>query len=72
MVGYRKAGTCCSPTLAVLGSLTNEGAAVAERFAKDEQVKGKLKEKGHENLCRCMDFRERKPRWRMRMGRYGG
>ncbi|KAF2491659.1 hypothetical protein BU16DRAFT_594726 [Lophium mytilinum] len=54
--GYKKAGAWCSPTLSLLGSLTKEGAAVAERFANDVRVKGKLTEKGHANLCRCMGF----------------
>ncbi|TVY46534.1 Imidazolonepropionase [Lachnellula occidentalis] len=54
--GYKKAGAWCSPTLAVLGSLTKEGAALAERFANDERVKSKLTEKGHATLCRCMAF----------------
>jgi hypothetical protein len=54
--GYKKAGAWCNPTLALLGSLTKEGAAMAQRFANDERVKGKLTEKGHANLCRCMGF----------------
>jgi hypothetical protein len=53
---YKKAGAWCNPTLALLGSFTKEAAAVAERFANDERVKGKLTEKGHANLCRCMGF----------------
>lgn len=53
---YKKTGAWCNPTLAVLGSLTKEGAVVAKRFANDERVKGKLTEKGHANLCRCMGF----------------
>ncbi|EXJ89343.1 hypothetical protein A1O3_02410 [Capronia epimyces CBS 606.96] len=53
---YKKAQAWCNPTLALLGSFTKEGAAVAERFANDERVKGKLTEKGHANLCRCMGF----------------
>ncbi|KAI9742755.1 MAG: hypothetical protein M1818_003484 [Claussenomyces sp. TS43310] len=51
--GYKKTGAWCNPTLALLGSLTKEGAAVTERFANDKRVKGKLTEKGHANLCRC-------------------
>jgi len=54
--GYKKGGAWCNPTLALLGSLTNEGAAVGKRFANDERVKSKLTEKGHTNLCRCMGF----------------
>jgi len=54
--GYKKAGAWCNPTLVVLGSLTKEGLPVAERFANDERVKGKLTEKGHANLCRCLGF----------------
>ncbi|KAF2810869.1 uncharacterized protein BDZ99DRAFT_508303 [Mytilinidion resinicola] len=53
---YKNTGAWCSPTLALLGSFTKEGAAVAERFANDERVKGKLTEKGHATLCRCMGF----------------
>jgi hypothetical protein len=54
--GYKKARAWCRPTLAVLGSLTKEGAMVAERYANDKRAKGKLTEKGYENLCRCMGF----------------
>ncbi|TVY26707.1 hypothetical protein LHYA1_G004699 [Lachnellula hyalina] len=54
--GYKKAGAWCNPTLAVLGSFTKEGAALAERFANDERVKSKLTEKGHATLCQCMGF----------------
>ncbi|TVY52301.1 Imidazolonepropionase [Lachnellula cervina] len=54
--GYKKAGAWCNPTLAVLGSFTKEGAPLAERFANDERVKGKLTEKGHATLCRCLGF----------------
>lgn len=54
--GYKKARASCNPTLAVLGSLTKEGLTLAEVFANDERVKGKLTEKGHANLCRCLGF----------------
>jgi len=53
---YKKAGAWCNPTLALLGSFTKEGRAVAERFANDERVKGKLTAKGYANLCQCMGF----------------
>jgi hypothetical protein len=54
--GYKKSGAWCNPTLVVLGSLTNEGLVLGERFANDERVKRKLTEKGHANLCRCLGF----------------
>ncbi len=72
MVGYKKAGTWCRPTLALLESLTYEGAAVAERFAKDKRVKGELTEKGHETLCRCIGFPREGATVEMRMARCGG
>lgn len=53
---YKKAGAWCNPTLALLGSLTKEGTVVAEQFANDERVKGKLTEEGHARLCKCMGF----------------
>jgi hypothetical protein len=53
---YKKAGAWCNPTLAVLGSFTKEGGKLAERFANDKRVKGKLTEHGHANLCKCMGF----------------
>lgn len=51
---YKQAGAWCNPTLALLGSFTKEGAALAERFANDERVKGRLTEMGHANMCRCL------------------
>lgn len=50
---YKRAGAWCNPTLAVLGSLTKEGAAVAERFANDDRVKSRLTETGYATMCKC-------------------
>ncbi|VUC27892.1 unnamed protein product [Clonostachys rosea] len=54
--GYKKASAWCNPTLALLGSFTTEGEALAKRFANDERVKGKLAATDHATMCRCMSF----------------
>ncbi|CAH0051973.1 unnamed protein product [Clonostachys solani] len=53
---YKKSGAWCNPTLALLGSFTTEGEALANRFANDERVKGKLAATDHATMCRCMSF----------------
>ncbi|CAI6088338.1 unnamed protein product [Clonostachys chloroleuca] len=53
---YKKSGAWCNPTLALLGSFTTEGEALAKRFANDERVKDKLAATDHDTMCRCMSF----------------
>jgi hypothetical protein len=55
---YKRRNAWLSPTLAVIGSFTTEGRKIAVKFAHDKRVKGKISEKGRENLCRCMDFKK--------------
>jgi len=55
---YKLNNSWLNPTLAALGSLTTEGKALAERFAHDSRVEGKIDEVGLERLCKCMNFRK--------------
>lgn len=56
VAAYRAAGAWVNPTLAALGSFTTEGRALAERFAHDPRVEGKLTPQAVANLCGCMAF----------------
>jgi imidazolonepropionase-like amidohydrolase len=53
---YKKAGAWCNPTLACVGSLTTEGAALQEKYAHDERAEGLLSEEKRGNMCQCMGF----------------
>jgi len=57
VAAYKRRNAWLNPTLAVIGSLTTEGKEIAEKFAHDKRVEGKICEKGKENLCRCLDFK---------------
>ncbi|KAF2454523.1 hypothetical protein BDY21DRAFT_326189 [Lineolata rhizophorae] len=53
---YKANNAWVNPTLAALGSLTKEGQAIAERFAHDPRVEGRIDEGGKQRLCQCMGF----------------
>ena len=55
---YKKNNAWLNPTLAAIGSLTAEGKTLAERFAHDPRVEGKVDGLDLERLCRCMNFRK--------------
>jgi hypothetical protein len=58
IAAYKRRNAWLSPTLAVIGSFTTEGKEIAEKFAHDRRIEGKIGEKGKKNLCRCMDFKK--------------
>lgn len=47
-------GAWCTPTLATVASLTGEGRAEGERYARDERVGRLVEGREKENLCACM------------------
>jgi hypothetical protein len=51
---YKKNNAWLNPTLAAIGSLTTEGKEIAEKFAHDPRVKGKIGEQELGRLCMCM------------------
>lgn len=53
---YKKNNAWCNPTLAAMGSLTTEGAALQHRFAHDVRVQGLLSDEKRGNMCACMSF----------------
>ena len=61
---YKKNNAWCSPTLLTLGSLTADGQALAEKFAHDPRVEGKLTPLAKERLCLCMNFKAEKSSFR--------
>lgn len=54
VAAYKKNNAWLNPTLAAIGSLTTEGKSLAEKFAHDERVKGKIGEEQLGRLCMCM------------------
>ena len=57
VAAYERRNAWLSPTLTVIGSLTTEGKEIAEKFAHDKRVEGKIGEKGKVNLCKCLGFK---------------
>lgn len=53
---YKKNNAWCNPTLAAIGSLTTEGAALQHKFAHDPRVQHLLTEDKRGNMCACMSF----------------
>ncbi|KAJ4384951.1 hypothetical protein N0V86_000556 [Didymella sp. IMI 355093] len=53
---YKKNNAWCNPTLAAIGSLTTEGAALQHKFAHDPRVAKLLSEDKRGNMCACMSF----------------
>ena len=53
---YKKNNAWCNPTLAAVGSLTTEGAALQHKFAHDPRVQGLINEDKRGNMCACMSF----------------
>ncbi|KAF1937127.1 hypothetical protein EJ02DRAFT_357587 [Clathrospora elynae] len=53
---YKKNNAWLNPTLAAMGSLTNEGKELQHRFAHDPRVKGMIAEDRVGNMCKCMAF----------------
>lgn len=51
---YVGAGAWVCPTLATIGSLTEEGREMQERYAGDERVKGLLDAREKGKMCRCL------------------
>ena len=52
---YARNRAHCNPTLACMGSLTTEGAALQARFAQDPLAQRMLmSSSSRENLCKCM------------------
>lgn len=53
---YKKNNAWCNPTLAAIGSLTTEGAALQHKFAHDPRVQHLINEDKRGNMCACMSF----------------
>ncbi|KAF1931147.1 uncharacterized protein M421DRAFT_99059 [Didymella exigua CBS 183.55] len=56
VAAYKKNNAWCNPTLAAIGSLTAEGAALQHKFAHDPRVQHLLNEDKRGNMCACMSF----------------
>ncbi|KAI9710923.1 MAG: hypothetical protein M1820_002358 [Bogoriella megaspora] len=51
---FQKNGAFCNPTLAVIGSNTEEGRKTQERYAHDPRVHELLVEGGRDRMCQCL------------------
>jgi hypothetical protein len=60
---YKKANAFLNPTLVAIGSLTEEGKPIAEKYAHDSRVKGMLDEAGQQKLCQCMSVHAKGSTW---------
>lgn len=56
---YKKNKAHCNPTLSAMGSGTEEGKKMQEKFAHDPRVKGMIPEAEQERMCMCMSFAKR-------------
>lgn len=56
IAAYKKNNAWCNPTLVAIGSLTEEGKMLAEKYAHDSRVVGRLGQDAVERLCRCMSL----------------
>ena len=52
---YKEKGAFCIPTLAAIGSITGEGAALARKFANDERAVKRLSQSQREGMHKCMN-----------------
>ncbi|KAL1297012.1 hypothetical protein AAFC00_004606 [Neodothiora populina] len=53
---YKLNNAHCNPTLAAIGSLTQEGRALQEQYAHDPRVQSLLGESEKARLCQCMSM----------------
>ena len=51
---FQKNDAFCNPTLAVIGSCTEEGRKMQERYAHDPRVQNLLVEGGRDRMCQCL------------------
>lgn len=51
---FQKTGAFCIPTLVVIGSSTEEGQKMQERYAQDPRVYDLLAEGGRDRMCQCL------------------
>jgi hypothetical protein len=58
VAAYKRRNAWLNPTLNIIGSFTTEGQEIAEKFAHQNRVEGKISDKGKENLCKCMNFKK--------------
>lgn len=56
IAAYTQNSAWCNPTLAAIGSLTTEGAALQHQFAHDPRVQHLISEHRRGNMCACMSF----------------
>ena len=51
---FKKNDAFCNPTLGVIGSNTEEGRKMQERYAHDPRVQNLLAEGGRDRMCQCL------------------
>lgn len=50
---YRRTNAFCIPTLTVIGSSTQDGRKMQEKYAHDPRVQQLLSEAGRQKMCEC-------------------
>lgn len=56
---FQKRGAFCIPTLAVIGSNTEEGLEIQKKYAHDPRAQYLLAEGGAERMCQCLAMTKR-------------
>lgn len=56
---FQKSGAFCIPTLAVIGSNTEEGLKMQKKYAHDSRAQGLLAKGGEERMCQCLAMTKR-------------
>lgn len=56
IAAYKKNNAHCNPTLATMGSATEEGQKTQEKFAHDPRVQHLIGDAERQRMCMCMAF----------------
>lgn len=56
---FQKSGAFCIPTLAVIGSNTEEGLEMQKKYARDPRAQDLLAKGGEERMCQCLAMTKR-------------
>lgn len=56
---FQRSGAFCIPTLAVIGSNTEEGSEMQKKYAHDRRTQGLLEKGGEERMCQCLAMTKR-------------
>lgn len=59
LAAYKKNNAHCNPTLCAMGSGTEEGKKMQEKFAHDPRIQHLIGEGEQDRMCLCMSFAKR-------------